>query len=322
MNQKGRGLDASLFLGPLLRTLMIKNEFDNNIKHQGEYDKNLLPNNPEQFLLTELVNGAIQILKNLNTPSLVYLHFYPPHHPYTPTKKFANAFNKSKETIIEKPYHQLVESKKTFSSTLLKNQQYDRFLASWDSELERLYQFIEKSGLREKSYIMITSDHGELFERGEADHMTPLLNQPVVRVPLIISYPGVSERKDIHSTTSSVDILPTIAQLSGKTKPDWVDGQILPGFGGTEDSERSVYCFEAKENSSFGPFIKYSIALSKNNKRLLYYNYDNYKEFEFYDLDTDPEEMNNLYPAQSADVKIMEQELLQKIDEISVSIKK
>ena len=161
-----------------------------------------------------------------------------------------------------------------------------------------------------------------MFERGVVGHSTPLLNQPVVHIPLIVTYPGCTERTDVHIATNNIDILPTITHLTGKAKPEWVDGQILPGFGAQGDPNRSIYTFEAKENANFGKFTKYSFSLTKNNKRLLYYHYDNYKEFEFYDLDTDPEEMNNLYPAQSADVKIMEQELLQKIDEISVSIKK
>ncbi len=82
--------------------------------------------------------------------------------------------------------------------------------------------------------MIFSSDHGEMFERGTHGHSTPLLYEPVIRVPLLISSPGQLERKDIHTLTSNVDILPTLAHISGLPVPDWAEGEVLPGLGGED----------------------------------------------------------------------------------------
>ena len=318
-------IDGSLFLGPLLRTNTLYQQKANQLQNKGSYYQDKLPNMTEQFLLSDTVDGAIQVLENLTEPSFVYLHFYPPHDPYCPTIEFSGKFQKSPETLVEKPVHELLKRKNVFDryeKLRRMNLLYDQYLASWDAEVARLYDHINQSGLRDNSLIFITSDHGEVFERGEGGHLSPLLNNPGVHIPLIVSLPDSQVRKDIHLSTSGVDLLPTIAALTGKAAPEWTDGKILPGLGGSEDQNRSVYTLDAKNNVNIAPLTKYSIAITKNNKRLLYYHYEGYNNFEFYDLDTDPEEMTDLYPTHSAKVTAMEQELLQKMAEISTPVKK
>src|SRR4029453_2582215 len=106
-----------------------------------------------------------------------------------------------------KPIHDLSEKKLTSRKLASEQQYYDEFIASWDREAGRLFDFLKESGLTENSYIFITADHGELFERGITGHFTKLIYNPLIRVPLIVSRPGQTTREDIHALTSSVDIL-------------------------------------------------------------------------------------------------------------------
>ncbi len=85
--------------------------------------------------------------------------------------------------------------------------------------------------------MIVTSDHGELFERGELGHATALMYAPVTHIPLLISAPKQQARSDFHSVTSNVDLLPTLLNIAGKEIPEWVEGKILPGFGGNEDAD-------------------------------------------------------------------------------------
>jgi hypothetical protein len=48
-----------------------------------------------------------------------------------------------------------------------------------------------------------------MFERGDSGHVTPLLYDSVIHVPLLISAPQRRERRDFHTRTSNVDLLPT-----------------------------------------------------------------------------------------------------------------
>jgi choline-sulfatase len=170
---------------------------------------------------------------------------------------------------------------------------------------------LEEAGVFENSYVVFTSDHGEMFERGEKAHSTVLLYDPVVHVPLLISAPGQRARRDIFAPTNAVDVLPTLLHLAGKPVPSWVEGELLPGLGGVEDWKRSTYSMDAKNNPAFRPLTKATVSLRKGNHKLIYYTgYEDEDSFELYDLDADIEELDDLYPAQPAIAKQMKDELL------------
>ena len=73
--------------------------------------------------------------------------------------------------------------------------------------------------------VIFTADHGELFERGVVGHYCPLIYDPLAHIPLIISPPGRTERVDVQTATSSVDVLPTIARMAGLETPAWAEGR-------------------------------------------------------------------------------------------------
>jgi hypothetical protein len=60
-----------------------------------------------------------------------------------------------------------------------------------------------------------------------------------------------------------------------------------------------------------------SIALTRNDHRLVYYRYPELEQFEFYDLANDPEELQDLYSAQPALALQMKAELLDKLAEVN-----
>ena len=317
--QKGEGTDSSLFFGPLYRLHMLKERQKDSEKYAGSYPLGLPDAASEAFLLPDVVEGAIQVLKGIQQPAMVYLHFYPPHEPYTPSAEFYGRFLMDGWAPPYKPIHEL--SDKKFDSGLLQIQHrnYDEYIASWDHEVSRLFQFLQDSGLTENSYIFLTSDHGELFERGELGHWTRMIYDPVIHVPLIVRKPGQRAREDIHTITSSVDMVPTIASLTGNPIPDWVEGKLLPKLGGTEDEGRSVFSMDAKTNSSFGPLRNYSISLTRDRHRLVHYSYprDNYEKYELYNLEADLEEITDLYPSFPALARQMKDELQQKVLEVN-----
>jgi arylsulfatase A-like enzyme len=164
----------------------------------------------------------------------------------------------------------------------------------------------------------VTSDHGEFFERGVHGHSNSLLFEPVIRVPLLISAPGQRERKDISLLTSNIDLLPTQMHIAGLPIPDWCEGQVLPGLGGDETPDRSAYVVEAKKNPADQPLEKVTIALLKGQYKLIYYlgyrDYDD--EYEFYDLQNDPDELENLYPSHPI-ARELQVELDQKLQEVN-----
>ncbi len=268
-------------------------------------------NYPLNFRLENVLEGLASLMPEQPSPFFAYLHLFPPHAPYRPSGKFNRLFIDDEYTPQNKPTHRFSDQYSQEKLNLARRS-YDQYIASLDSEFGRLMDSWEDAGVFENSYVIITSDHGEMFERGEKAHSSPLLYEPVVHVPLLISTPGQKSRRDIYSPTNAVDILPTLADLAGNPIPPWCDGMPLPGLGGGEDLERGTYTVEAQRSSAFGSLKKSTIALRKGNHKLIYYTgYEAEDSFELYDLSEDNEELENLYPAKPAHAKKMKDELLE-----------
>jgi arylsulfatase A-like enzyme len=194
--------------------------------------------------------------------------------------------------------------------------EYDEFIADLDAEFGRLLADLEKTGILQTSYAIVTSDHGDLFERGEVGHATALLYAPVTQIPLLISAPGQHTRSDFHSVTSNVDFLPTILHIAGREIPPWVEGKLLPGFGGAEDLERGIFSMMAKDNPAFQPITHATFALIKGGYELL--NYAGYPghpdQYELYHLGEDPHELHNLFSKDITAASHMQEELQEAIN--------
>jgi arylsulfatase A-like enzyme len=115
-----------------------------------------------------------------------------------------------------------------------------------DREVGRLLDTLEELGIREKTLVILTSDHGELLgEHGMGGHIEPLY-EPLLRVPLIMSYPGVLPAERIVSTpVRHVDILPTLLDLLGTRSPGDMRGRtLLPLVEGQSGAEPRILVAE------------------------------------------------------------------------------
>ena len=258
-----------------------------------------LANTDVYFAFEQLTNGLIGLLSDLPAPTFAYLHLMPPHAPYIPRQEFLGRFSDGWQPQAKKK-HRLAPGGSQERLDRLR-QTYDEFLANLDAEFGRLVDHLERSGVLDNSYVIFTSDHGEMFERGVSGHSSPLLFEPGVRVPLIISAPGQRTRRDVHVLTSNVDLLPTLALLAGQPAPAWAAGRALPGLDPASDPagdpQRSIFIVEAKANPAYAPLRKASLALIRGRLKLThYFGYRYYRdEYELYDLEEDPEELNNRF---------------------------
>jgi arylsulfatase A-like enzyme len=171
---------------------------------------------------------------------------------------------------------------------------------------------LRSSGLLDNTYVVVLSDHGQLFERGVHGHASSLLYDQGIHVPMLISAPGQTKRVDVYEPTANVDLLPTLADIM-RTKPlAQNDGFSLPGFGGDGTSERSIYSILAKDNSAFQPLSRGTFVLIKGTYKLIFFTgYSGHEDsVELYDLSADPQELNNLSVADPVRAKQMKEELL------------
>jgi arylsulfatase A-like enzyme len=266
------------------------------------------------YRLEDAIDWTYSELTITQQPFLGYFHYLPPHKPYLTRKEFTNAFKGDSPEYIVK-INPLNQSDSIFRG---KQRWYDEFILYVDAEFKRFYGLLEASGLLDNTWIFLTSDHGEMFERGVQGHMTEMLYQPLVKIPLLIFEPGQNTRQDIYTPTSAVDILPTLLKINGKPIPDWREGQVLPPYQ-SSDPSRSIFAFEAKGNGQFDPLTKATAMIVKDQfKFISYFGYKQLNQsplYELFDLENDPEEINNLYHPSSITAKNLLDELNTKIEE-------
>jgi arylsulfatase A-like enzyme len=270
------------------------------------------------FTLDDVFTGLTSTLADLQeagAPYLAYLHLLPPHAPYKPRRQFLDLFQSDGVTFRKKPAHPLSEFRFSQDQLNAVRLQYDAFIADVDSGIGAFVDALEASGILDSSILLITSDHGEMFERTEMSHGTPLMYEPVIKIPLLIRLPGQTERRDVHSVTSNVDLVPTILSMAGREIPGHLEGSLLPGFGGADDSERSVFSVFAKKNSAFAPLAKSVVAMVKGQYKAIYYRgYPKYDgRFELYNLQADPEESKDLGANDTVTAKRLKAEMLETV---------
>ena len=267
---------------------------------------------PISFRLGRLFDGVISECEKLAGPSLAYFHLWSPHEPYRPHARFANAFNDDGLSFPAKPPHPLGDHTPQDSLDRLRRR-YDQYIANVDFEFGRLLDRLQQSGILDRSYLIVSSDHGQLIERGVHGHTNPFLYEPLIHVPLLVSEPGQTERRDVHAASSNIDVLPTLLRIAGHPIPDWCEGRPLPLPGDeAEDPDRSLFSVEAKSNPAFAPLHRATLAMRRGPLKLIaYLGYEAFEEtYELYDIETDPEELEDLAPSAPAELERMKEELL------------
>jgi arylsulfatase A-like enzyme len=121
---------------------------------------------------------------------------------------------------------------------------------------------------------MLTADHGESFEGGVFQHTSAYLTRPVIHVPLIIRTPGQEENRTVTVTGDQTSLAPTILELAGVPKPDWMRGPSLTRWlnrNGEDDGEGLAFTQFFERNSVFKPLHHGSIGLIDGRYQYVYY---------------------------------------------------
>ena len=275
------------------------------------------------FLLEDAIGWLQDNLGIVPQPFIGYFHFLPPHRPYNTRRDFYNLFRQDGYLPEQKPISAFSNHNEDYATFLLKRRrEYDEYILYVDKEFGSLFDALENSGLLENTWVVLTSDHGEMFERGILGHITPVLYEPVIRVPLIIFEPGRTRRLDIHTPTSAVDVLPTLLHLTGGSPANWSEGSLLPPYTDYAITKsRDIFVVEAKKNDRQAPLTIATIALIKEGYKLMYFlGYDELggeEHIEFYDVEADPEETNDLSNSKRETASEMLHKLKGKLAEVN-----
>ncbi|MBI3472546.1 MAG: sulfatase-like hydrolase/transferase, partial [Candidatus Solibacter usitatus] len=201
------------------------------------------------------------IERHRDTPFFMYLHVLDPHDPFEPRPPYdvlwADAAKKEEHEsqlgkirkVIENPLLRMfgmpsrAEIEKAGVSpgeyVAYDKDWYDGSIRGMDAEVGRLVEKLRRLGLEDKVQIAFIGDHGEEFiEHGRMFHGQTVYGE-LAGVPLLLYRPGVIPQGiQIKETVRSIDLMPTLLDLSGLAVPKRAQGQsLLPLLAAARDAK-------------------------------------------------------------------------------------
>ncbi len=177
-------------------------------------------------------------------------------------------------------------------------------VAAVDKSVGEVLDYLEENGLAENTIVVYTSDQGfYLGEHGWFDKRW--MYEESLRTPLLIKWPQVIEAGSVNNDlVSNLDFGETFIDIAGAEIPEEMQGMsMLPILEGKTpaDWRKGHYYHYYEHPSEHNVMRHYGIATDRYKLIHFYYEID---EWELYDLEKDPMEIENVYkdPAYS-DVK-------------------
>lgn len=199
---------------------------------------------------------------NEEEPFFLFVHFFDPHKPYTPTKELYLRYK-------DRPYYGEV--------------------ALVDEAVGDIIQALNRDGLADNTLVILTGDHGEsLGDHGEITHGF-FIYEATQHVPLIFYCPGlIPSGRKVEGGVSLADITPTLLDLLGLDDP--VPGQgesLVPYIYRKSKADLPIYEETLYGSEIFGWSPLY--ALEEDG-----WKYIDAPKPELYKLYEDPAESDNL----------------------------
>ena len=170
--------------------------------------------------------------------------------------------------------------------------------------VEAVVNELAATGRLGNTYIFFTSDNGVLMGEHRIVERKGVPYEESIRVPLAIRGPGIPAGRTTDAIALNMDLAPTFADLARATPPDFVDGRSLrPVFASDPPSWRTAFL----EEFFMGKKSYKAITTAEGKK---YIEYSRTGEQEYYDLASDPYELENQYQTvDAASLEILQSRL-------------
>jgi arylsulfatase A-like enzyme/predicted Zn-dependent protease len=241
---------------------------------------------------TEVADSALRWLESTagatasaqSHPFFAWLHFYDPHAPYSPPAPYSDRFA---------------------------GHPYDGEIAFTDAQVGRVIDWLRSTRHDADTVVVLLADHGEgLGDHHELMHAV-LVYQSTMRIPLLMSGPGIPQGFVVRPRAATIDVLPTIMGLLGFE----VDRTLLGRDLRPLMASRAVSADPLYGESLFGRLNCHWASLRswvKDDWKLIVGS-----QPELYNLAQDPQENHDLAAAEPARVTRMSQELQHALQRIA-----
>ena len=213
-----------------------------------------------------------------------WVHFYDPHLPYVSPEPYKSKFQ-------EHPY--------------------DGEIAYMDEHIGKIVALLKEKGVYDNTLIVVAGDHGEAFgEHGEFGHQI-FCYEENIRVPLIFVLPQAQgKNKKIDRQAGLIDVLPTVLDYMGYPIPRQVQGHsLMPVMDGLtlEEKKQQYYIESVFAQESLGCAPIRGVVEGP-------FKYIDLPRPELYNLESDPQEKDNLADRDPEACRHLKNELLHVVD--------
>ena len=231
-----------------------------------------------------------------DTRFFMFVNYNSPHEPYEPPPKLL-------ERIPPPPAGPADKTARLYMAEAAKD----------DEAIGVLVQSLADAGLRERTIIVVTSDHGETMSSAHVgtsalDHMPIRYHHAVsnfeetTHVPILVVAPGLlPEDRMVKERVRSTDLAPTIVELLGLEAHPRFSGRSLVALAkGQKEKDERVIVSEGRGTRSIIHGRHRLIVREGLVRTTVYADHTVTANEELYDLTDDPGERHDLAPAQPA----------------------
>lgn len=253
--------------------------------------------------LAEKVCNYIDEYSRTGSPWHVRLDLTVPHLPCRPSKPFSTMYGPEDtapwdgfgDTLENKPYIQ----RQQILNWGLENRNWDQWaevaahyyamISQIDDALGIIFSTLEAAGAAQNTVVIYTSDHGDMCGSHGMIDKHYVLYDDILRVPLIIKWPGRTKPRRINEFVSNcMDLPATIAEIAGIETKTGKGVSLMPLAEGCRQP-RPGYCTASSNGQQFGLFTQRCIRTEKWK-----YIWNLTDVDELYDLENDCGEKINL----------------------------
>lgn len=272
----------------------------------------MVSNLPEKHHSTTwTADRAVETLRTwtADEPNLLMVGFVKPHHPFDPPAPWNTMYDPNKLTLLdgwtpECLQRDLKYSRGYFPHDKLTEPIVRRVMAHYyatisqiDHHVGRMVEILKSKGLYDNTLIVFTSDHGDYMGFHHMLLKGNYMYDPVVKVPLIVKWPGRRHAGTISKRlVNNIDLAPTLCRAVGCEPAPSMHGHALQDTTGHE-----LIFAEARGGRD---------VMARSHTRKLILSGGNNENL-FFNLEKDPQELNNLYdvPDYREEIKAMEAKL-------------
>jgi arylsulfatase len=222
-------------------------------------------------------------------PWFYFISFVGPHNPYDPPTEYADKY---RNAVMPEPIKPCKEGKPTWIHKRMitddegkiaeTRRQYCASIEVIDDQVGLILDELERSGMHDHTYIIFTSDHGEMI----GDHgiyTKSVAYEPSIHVPLIVAGADIDEGQVSDALVELIDLNATACDLAE-----------LPSIGGLTDALSILPLLKGES-----VVHREDIVSCEGNFRCIrnerYKYIDNFNDIsELYDMLSDPHERNNI----------------------------